>query len=194
METNAPNLTETTYWSSDPDHCNVRFNAKHILLSEVEGAFLKFQGAMEGPYGQFDKMKISFQIDTESIKTSNPIRDMNLRSSNFLDVEAFPKILFESSKITKVLGNQYLMDGELTIKSITNTVQLDVWFNGFGTDLKGNSKLGFKVEGTLNRFDYRVDFNVVTATLIDVGMMVSFRCNIEMFKVDAKNTIIQPIS
>ena len=50
--------------------------------------------------------------------------------------------------------------GELTIKGVTRTVELDVEFLGIGQDPWGNQRLGFEATTVINRKDFGVTFNI----------------------------------
>lgn len=170
-------------WTFDPNHCNIRFVARHLFISEVEGAFQQFTGSVSTVGEDFTDADISLDIEAASLKTSSEIRDNNLRSDNFFNAALYPQIRFRSVSMKKTLGNKYLLTGELTIRNVTKTVQWEVEQNGFVTDADGKPKAGFKVRGSVNRFDYNINFNRVVNGAIDVGLEVEVVGNIELFKV-----------
>lgn len=170
------------HWTFDPLHCNIRFVARHLFISEVEGAFLSFTGTVVSDDEMFTNALIAFEIDAASLKTSSDIRDNNLRSENFFDVALYPKIRFQSLSFEKVLGTQYKLSGDLTIRNVTKTIEFDVQQNGIIEDADGKTKAGFKISGSVNRFDYNINFNRIVGNVIDVGSQIKLVCNIELFK------------
>ncbi|MGB8385831.1 MAG: YceI family protein, partial [Dermatophilaceae bacterium] len=66
-----------------------------------------------------ESMRVAVTIQTASIKTHNPIRDNDLRSSNFLEADAFPVITFTSSKVEPAGEDRYTVTGDLTVKVTT---------------------------------------------------------------------------
>lgn len=169
-------------WTFDPNHCNIRFVARHLFISEVEGAFLSFNGTVTSDNGELENANVFFEIDVSSIKTSSDIRDNNLKCENFFDVANYPKISFRTESFKRTLGQQYALRGELTIKNVTRLIDLEVQLNGKIIDPDGKEKVGLKVRGSLNRFDYNINFNRIVNSIIDVGSDILFVCNIELFK------------
>ena len=170
------------HWAFDPVHCNIRFVARHLFLSEIEGAFLCFTGSVASDDETFTNAAIFLEIEVSSIKTNSDIRDNNLRSDNFFNAVRFPKITFQSDLLQKVVGSQYKLLGDLTIRDVTKTIAFDVQQNGVIVDPNGKIKAGFQIRGSLNRFDYNINFNRVINGIIDVGSEIIIICNIELFK------------
>ncbi len=64
-------------------------------------------------------------IDAASLETHTEQRDTHLRSGDFLNAEAYPEIRFVSTGLRHTGGSTFELDGDLTIKDITNPVTLD---------------------------------------------------------------------
>src|SRR5437868_3748447 len=62
-------------WQVDPIHSNVKFTVTHMVVSEVEGAFRKFDGTIEHSKPDMSDAKINFTVDVSSIDTDNEKRD-----------------------------------------------------------------------------------------------------------------------
>jgi polyisoprenoid-binding protein YceI len=74
--------------------------------------------------------------------------------------------------------------GDLTIRSETKSVVLDVAYNGKMNDLYGNTKAGFEVSGKINRSDFDLKWSATTeAGGIVVSDEVKIICNIQLIKV-----------
>lgn len=176
--------TQKIHWKVDPDHSNICFAVNHLQLSQVEGNFLVFNGDVYSTDESFREGVFELNIEANSIKTSNEIRDRNLRSGNFLEVEKYPIIHFISKEFNRVVGMQYQLKGEVTIKNTTRPLNLIVDFFGVTNDASGRRKAGFKVTGTIQRFDFDVAFQRVIEGILDVGLDVMFVCNTELIKVE----------
>ncbi|GAA4862179.1 YceI family protein [Pseudonocardia benzenivorans] len=124
LEPPAPGVYEI-----DADHSAVRFVARHIALSKVYGRFNDFRGLIriEDP---LEQSSVEVVIDAASVDTNVEARDAHLRSADFLDVERFPQLRFNSTRFTRRTGNHWLVDGELTLHGLTSDVQLDTTFLG----------------------------------------------------------------
>ncbi len=160
---------ETTKWGLDPMHSEITFKVKHMMIANVTGNFTKFDSNVITEGDDFTKAKINFSADTNSLNTNNEQRDGHLKSPDFFDAEKFPKINFESNSITKKADDEFLVNGNLTIKEVTKPVSLNVNFGGIGKDPYGNTKAGFTVEGKINRKDFGLTWN---AALETGGMLV----------------------
>jgi polyisoprenoid-binding protein YceI len=129
------------------------------MISTVNGNFNEFDATMESETDDFIDAKIKFETNVSSISTNITDRDAHLRSKDFFDVEAYPKITFESTKIEKNEKN-YTVIGNLTIKGISKEVTLTGEYNGNDVDAYGQTKYGFELEGTINRLDWGLTFNM----------------------------------
>jgi polyisoprenoid-binding protein YceI len=103
------------------------------------------------------------------------MRDNDLRSTNFFDVETHPKMTFTSTGV-RADGETLVMEGDLTIRGVTKPVTLAVDINGFGPDPFGGTRAGFSAIAEINRTDFGVSFNAP----VPGGVMVSERIQIEI--------------
>lgn len=149
-------------WSVDPVHSNVRFTVPHLVISEVEGSFKKFDGSFTSSKPDFTDAAINFTIDVNSIDTDNEMRDKHLKGDDFFNAEQFPSATFKSTSFKKVSGNKYKLAGNLTIRNVTKPVTFDVVYGGTAKDGYGNTKAGFKATTVINRFDYGLKWNNLT--------------------------------
>jgi hypothetical protein len=172
-------------WKVDAVHSNVRFNVSHLVVSEVEGSFKKFEGNCVNPNAgdDFSKATIDFSIDVATINTDNEMRDNHLKGDDFFNAEKFPQMKFKSKSMTKTGDKTYKLVGDMTIRDVTKPIELTVTYGGTVKDPYGNTKAGFKVQGTINRIAYGLKWNQLTeAGGSIVGEEVSFRANLEMTK------------
>lgn len=149
-------------WTVDPVHSNVLFSVQHLVISEVEGSFKKFDGSFTASKPDFSDAAINFAIDVNSIDTDNEMRDKHLKSDDFFNAGKFPTATFKSTSFKKVSGNKYKLAGNLTIRDVTRPVTFDVTYGGTAKDGYGNTKAGFKATAVINRFDYGLKWNNLT--------------------------------
>lgn len=159
----------TTQWALDPTHSELQFKVKHLMITTVTGSLKTLNGSVTSESDDFDNATVSFEAETESIDTGNTDRDNHLKSGDFFDAAAFPKITFESTSLTKD-GDDYTLNGNLTVKGTTKPVKINVEFGGIATDPWGNTKAGFTINGKINRADFGLTWN---AALETGGVMVS---------------------
>lgn len=178
--------TQETKWVIDPTHSKVGFKVKHLMISNVQGNFKEFDGAVATEGDDFSTAQISFSLNSASIDTEMIDRDAHLKSPDFFDAEKYPIINF-SGKSMKDLGDDlYELAGELTIKEVTKSVILTVEFGGIMTDPWGNTKAGFSLSGKINRKDWGLNWNAaLEAGGVLVGEDVKITADIELAKVAA---------
>ncbi|MDT8322606.1 MAG: YceI family protein [Bacteroidota bacterium] len=149
-------------WSFDKAHTTIGFEVTHLVITEVEGHFNSYEGTVKTKGEDFEGASVKFTVDVASIDTDNEKRDEHLRSDDFFNAEKFPKMTFTSKSMKKTGKNTYTLVGDLKIRDVTKQVELDVKHNGTVQDPWGNTKAGFKMSGTLNRFDYNLKWNKMT--------------------------------
>lgn len=144
-------------WTIDPIHSEVGFTVRH-LMSKVRGTFTDFSGEItttEDP----TQSTVSVAIKSASITTHNDQRDAHLRSADFFDPERGGELGFVSTGITAE-GDGYVIHGDLTINGITKPVDLAAEFLGVGVDAYGVTRVGAEARTSINRKDFKVDFNI----------------------------------
>lgn len=154
--------TAQTKWNVDPAHSNVRFTVEHMVISEVEGSFKKFNGSITTTKPDFTDAAVEFTVDVNSIYTDNDSRDKHLKSDDFFNAEKYPNMVFKSTSFKKASGNKYVLKGNMTIRDVTKPVTFDVTYGGTAKDPYGNTKSGFKASTKINRFDYNLKWNTMT--------------------------------
>lgn len=171
-------------WKADVAHSTVKFSVPHMMISETEGSFKVYDAEVSNTKDDFTDAKINFNIDVNSINTENEMRDNHLKADDFFNAAKYPKITFKGTSLKKVSGNNYVLEGDLTIRDVTKKVKLDVVYGGTLKDPYGNTKAGFKVTGVINRFDYGLKFNALTETGgAMVGKDVTITVKLELQKI-----------
>jgi polyisoprenoid-binding protein YceI len=101
-------------------------------------------------------------ISTASIRTNNAVRDNDIRSSNFLEVDKFPVITFKSTSVEPSGPDRYTLTGDLTIKGTTRPVVLEVLKYGEFSDpgMMGH-RIAYSATSKINRKDFGLSFHAV---------------------------------
>jgi polyisoprenoid-binding protein YceI len=149
-------------WNIDPVHSHIGFIARHLMVSKVRGNFTKFEGQIITAADPLQSSATA-TIDTTSFDTSNEQRNNDIKGENFLDVASHPAMTYRSTGVRRE-GDEIIVDGDLTIKGVTNPVALTVEVNGFGPDPYGGTRAGFSATGEINRNDYGITANMVLPT------------------------------
>jgi polyisoprenoid-binding protein YceI len=153
-----------TKWAIDATHSEIQFKVKHMMITNVTGHFGSFNATIETEGDDFTTAKVHFSADINSITTNNEQRDAHLKTGDFFDAENHPQITFESNKLEKLDEENFKMTGILSMRGQSHPVTLDVEFGGTTQDPWGNTRVGFAVNGKINRKDYGVSFSMVSET------------------------------
>ena len=148
-------------WQLDPLHTQVEFAAKHLGMMTVRGHFADVTSTADIDPDHLERMQVEVTIQAASIKTHNPIRDNDLRSSNFLETDAFPVITFTSTAVEAKGDGRYTVTGDLTIKGNTRPVALQMTNLGEFNDPRMGHRIGYSGQATINRKDYGMSFNAM---------------------------------
>ena len=151
-------------WNTDPAHSTAQFTVRHLAISNVTGSFTKMAGSVVLNEKDITQSQVSASIDVNSVDTRVEMRDKDLKSPNFFDVEKYPTIEFKSKRIVSSAGKLQVI-GDLTIHGTTHEVTLDV--DGPTpelTDPWGNSRRGISATTAINRRDFNLVYNNLLKT------------------------------
>lgn len=160
-------------WALDNAHSEVGFNIRHMMVTDVHGAFDKYTGTIVVDDKDPTKSQINVDVETASINTKNEKRDGHLKSADFFDAAKHPKMTFKSTKVEKgAKPNTFKVTGDLTLRGVTKPLVLDVEISDEWQDPKewgGNVHRGAKAVGKINR----QDFGLTWQTKLDKGGVVA---------------------
>jgi polyisoprenoid-binding protein YceI len=167
-------------WSLDKTHAKLGFNVTHLLLSEVDGAFNKFDAKITASKSDLSDATIELTAEVNSIDTDVEKRDTHLKSADFFDAEKFPTLTFKSTSFKKVDGKKYKLAGNLTMHGVTKPVELDVTLNGpIVHPYNKKNVVGIKATGSVKRKDFGVGADTSGAVVSDEVNIVA---NAEFFQ------------
>jgi polyisoprenoid-binding protein YceI len=145
-------------WRIDPVHSEVAFTVRHLMISKVRGRFGDFAGTIVIGDEPLDA-QVDARVVLASIDTGNSTRDDHVRSADFFDVDNHPELTYRSTGI-RADGDDFVVDGELSLHGVTRPVALAVELTGFQEATPfGDSRLGFSATAEINRDDFGITFN-----------------------------------
>ncbi|HLZ58222.1 MAG TPA: YceI family protein [Ktedonosporobacter sp.] len=148
-------------WQFDPFHTQVEFATKHLGMMTVRGHFAEVSASGKIDPNKPEESEVEVTIQAASIRSHNEVRDNDLRSPNFLDIENSPTITFKSTKIEPAGKDRYTMVGDLTIKGVTKPVTLKVMRYGEFSDPRMGHRIAYSAEGRIDRRDFGLTFNMM---------------------------------
>ena len=158
MATRTSPLIPTGTWTVDPAHSEIGFSVKHMGIANVRGKFAAFEGTLEMNENLADSRAVG-SVQAASIDTGETQRDEHLRSADFFNVEEFPELTFESTRVEAIDDESSRVYGNLTMHGITNEIKLDVLIQGTDIDPWGNTRAGLEIVAKLKRSDFDMKFN-----------------------------------
>jgi polyisoprenoid-binding protein YceI len=163
-----PQMAMANEWDLDPAHSGFMFEIRHIY-SITRGQFNDYSGKIFFDPANPDKSRCEFAVKVNSIHTNISKRDNHLRSSDFFDAKTYPLMTFKSSKVTPAGDNKYRLDGQLTIKDVSQTISVELEYKGQTTHpfQKNQFVAGFETRFTIDRLAYKVG----SGKLYDMGML-----------------------
>ena len=180
LSTFSVNAQDATMWKIDMPHTSVNFSINHFF-SSVQGKFTDFDGMIHFDPNNLKGSKANFSVSINSVNTDDAKRDKHLKSKDFFDANAYPKMSFNSTKFEKKSDKEYLIHGKLTIKDKTKDVILPMKITGKMEHpmMKGTIILGVVIDTTIDRTDYGVGTGDWAATMV-VGDEVRIHIPMEL--------------
>ncbi|BFU48057.1 YceI family protein [Krasilnikovia sp. MM14-A1004] len=160
----------------DAAHKRVGFVVRHLMVSKVRGEFATASATVtiaEDPL----QSSVVATIQTDSVRTGQDDRDKHLRTGDFFEAEKYPTMEYRSTGIKSFEGNEFVLDGELTIKGITRPVELVVEFEGVGRSPYGFDVFGFSATTEIDREEWGLTYNMALET---GGVMIGKKIKIEI--------------
>jgi polyisoprenoid-binding protein YceI len=144
-------------WALDPFHSAVSFTIRHLGIAKVRGRFNGVEAELFVGETAGD-VRVTATIDLASVDTGNADRDAHVRAADLLDVEKRPTMTYRSTRVSGE-GEDWVMEGELTIGEVTRPVTLAVEFGGLvDVPMDGSRHAGFEATGEIRRSEFGLDF------------------------------------
>jgi polyisoprenoid-binding protein YceI len=104
----------------------IEFHASSTF-AKVVGVFRSWEANMKMPTDKFADASLVLEIEAASVATGSGMRDKEVKGKNFFAVQEHPQIRFASKSITADdTPSKFHMDGELTIRGITQPVLVSI--------------------------------------------------------------------
>jgi polyisoprenoid-binding protein YceI len=163
-------------WNIDTAHSQIGFAVRHMMISTVRGKFAKLEGQVQLDLANLSQSHVTARIDAASVDTGDEKRDGHLRSADFFDVDKYPTIEFKSTRVSQK-GEILTVEGLLKIKGQEHPIELQGEMIGPGKDPWGNSKLGFSLNGDIDREQWGLAWN---QALEAGGVLVAKKVKLEL--------------
>jgi polyisoprenoid-binding protein YceI len=140
-------------WAADPVHSNVSFEIAYAGVNQFRGSFRDFSATLQGSSLEGSAKVASVDVKDEQLNG-------HLQTPDFFDAERHPEIAFRATELTRLEDNRVEGSGELTIKGVTQPIQLTGQIAAEpATDPFGRERIGLRLETEIDRTKYGVSWN-----------------------------------
>jgi polyisoprenoid-binding protein YceI len=133
-----------------PVHSSIKFDVKSSV--KIVGKFDKWDASLTFASPDETTGVLTITIQAASVDTGSSMKNNKLKGKDFFDVEQNPVITFKSTKVVPTGPDTYEVDGDFTIRGVSNPEKLKLIVSGKGT---GSGEIKGKM--VFNRKDYGMD-------------------------------------
>jgi polyisoprenoid-binding protein YceI len=143
-----------------PIHSWVKFNVK--ASTTIAGKFDKWDATLTFNSTDPTTGVLEIKIDAASVDTGSGLKNGKLKSKDFFDVQQNPYITFKSTKVARTGPNTYEVDGDFTIRGVSNAEKLTLNVSGKGA---GSGEIHGSM--VFNRKDYGMNKGIPFIKIAD---------------------------
>jgi polyisoprenoid-binding protein YceI len=143
-------------WQADKVHSNVNFAVRYLGISAFKGEFKDYDAKLDTTG---DEPTFTGVVKAGSIQVDDENLAAHLAGPDFFDTEKTPDITFTSTEFRRE-GDILEVEGDLTIKGVTERVVTKGEITGETTDAYGNDRIGVTLSTKIDRTKYGLDWNM----------------------------------
>jgi len=144
----------TGTWQLDPVHSSIGFEIDYMV-----GTFRgQFRDATATLVAADDAATLTGTARVEGVDVKDEHLAAHLQSPEFFDAERHPELSFASSELVRE-GNELKVRGEITIKGVTQPIELTGTITDPIVDPYGRERIGVVLSGTIDRTAFGIDWN-----------------------------------
>src|SRR5262245_7182423 len=141
----------TGTYAVDRVHSSVAFEVEYMGIGPFGGTVKEFEATLEDG-------RLSGSARIESLETKDENLYAHLMSPEFFDAERYPVVSFSTETASRE-GSNVTLEGEITIKGVTQPATLTGTIVGPKTDPYGNERYGLKLGTTIDRTAFGITWN-----------------------------------
>ncbi len=157
--TSVASATSSSTITLDPVHSNAMFRIQHLGAGFFWGRFNEVSGTVQWPLDDSAAPQFDIVVQVDKVDTGSEKLDGNLQGPNFFNQAEFPTITFKSNGAKKLGERHYTVTGELTLRGVKKSVEVDCIVAGVGKTPTGQ-KAGFECTFSVLRADYGMKWGI----------------------------------
>lgn len=146
----------TGAWQADKVHSTIGFAVKHSGVVNFRGSFGDYDASLEvdesGP-------RLTGVVRAASVDVRDENLAGHLQGPDFFDVERTPEIRFTSQAMRVADDGSLVVDGELSLKGRSQTVEARGALTPVHEDAWGGERVGLQLETVIDRTAFGLDWN-----------------------------------
>jgi polyisoprenoid-binding protein YceI len=182
MSATLPAILPTTgTWSVDPIHSTVRFRITHHAIATFRAGFDSISGAFDAESGV-----LSGSVPVENIDLQGVAKfKSDLLAERFFDGKQHPNLSFVSTELDADADGSVRLEGELTIKGVTQPISAVGHIRGPITvrhnDGHESERVGIDLSTVIDRRDFGLTHNNELAEgVLNLGWDVAIEVALEL--------------
>jgi polyisoprenoid-binding protein YceI len=143
-----------------PVESTIKFHVK--ASTTIAGKFDKWDASLTFTSADETTGVLEVKIQADSVDTGSGMKNGKLKNKDFFDVEQNPLITFKSTKFVQTGPETFEVDGDFTIRGVSNPEKLTLTVSGKGT---GSGEI--KGAMVFNRKDYGMNKGIPFIKIAD---------------------------
>jgi polyisoprenoid-binding protein YceI len=142
----------------DTDHSHLGFTITLLGVADIRGTFRDYDATIVYDELHPERTSVTVIIEAKSIDTSSEFRDRDLKGEAFFDVEKYPSMTFQSTRIESKGDEHFLVHGTLTLKGIARplTIAMTRTRHRAPDRMWGNVRIAGSGSVQINRKDFGI--------------------------------------
>ena len=156
----SPSRAQVPVFEITPVNSWIKFDVKASV--HIDGKFDKWDASLTFTSPDETTGILEIKIQADSVDTGSGMKNGKLKGKDFFDVQKYPVIVFKSTKIVRSGHDTYEVDGDFTIRGVSNPEKLTLVVSGRGT---GSGEIKGKM--VFNRKDYGMNKGIPFISIAD---------------------------
>jgi polyisoprenoid-binding protein YceI len=155
----------------DKRHASLIVRVRHMGLSSYTLRFRTLDAHFDYDPANPGAAKVEVTVDVNSLDTGDPQYGPQF-AKQFLDGEHYPTATFVSTGFRPLDQTSGLMRGDLTLRGVTQPVELNVVFDGYTATAIAGHRAGFSASGRIDRTAFGSRFLSPDVVANDVELII----------------------
>ena len=175
-----PTQAEPARYKIDPNHLSIGFLVDHVGYAKTLGLFRTASGSFQFDEATAVLSDVRIEVDTASVFTNQTQRDEHLKGKDFLNVLAYPRMVFTASSATRTGERSFDIQGQLELLGKSQPLTLQATWNKSAASPLGGflSKpyvMGVSARGSFKRSAHGMTYAVANGWVGDeVALIIEF--------------------